>query len=271
LVTPLIAGLITASGLWLALPGVQAAEDGLTAKNSGTIPGGPAAAKEYAACMDLARRDPKAAHEKALAWRAGGGGDAASHCLAVALIGRGEYVQAAEKMEALAAGMADTAAALKGGLFGQAGNAWTIAGRPGKAYEAQTRALALTPRDPNILIDRGITLTSTGKFWKALDDLNKVLEIAPGRVDALVFRAMAWRQLDSLDLAADDLRRALELRPDNPDALLERGIIRRRQGDRRGARSDWMRVLELAPDGPLSNPLADAARGQLEKLDVKKP
>jgi len=46
---------------------------------------------------------------------------------------------------------------------------------------------------------------------------------------------------------------------------LERGILRRLKGDDAGARADWLMVLSLAPDGPAS----DAARTNLEKMDVK--
>ena len=252
-----------AAAVLIALAGAP----GAVADDRAGIPGEVAAAREYAACMDLARSDAAAAHETAVAWRVRGGGDAASHCVAVALIGLGDYIQAAEKMEALAREMTHATAAARGELLGQAGNAWTIAGKPDRAYAAQTEALGLKPRDANILIDRGITLTSTAKFWDALDDLNQALEIAPGRVDALVFRAIAWRHLGSLELADDDIGRALGLQPDNLDALLERGAIRRRRGDSDGARADWLRVLELVPDGPL----ADAARGNLEKMDSTRP
>jgi tetratricopeptide (TPR) repeat protein len=241
------------------------------AKTPAGIAGDAAAALEYAACMDLARNNPKQAHETALAWRQRGGGNAAGHCAAVALIGLGEYARAAGKIEALVRAMADGTndgnAALRARLLGQAGNVWTIAGESGRAYAAQTEALGLNPDDPNVLIDRGITLTSTKKFWAALDDLNRALEIAPDRVDALVFRAIAWRHLDSLDLADDDIRRALALAPDNPDALLESGTIRRRKGDNDGARRAWLRVLKRAPD---SSP-ADAARRSIEQMDRKKP
>jgi hypothetical protein len=41
--------------------------------------------------MAIARSNSKAAHELALAWRKKGGGDAAIHCIAVALHGMGQY------------------------------------------------------------------------------------------------------------------------------------------------------------------------------------
>ena len=42
-------------------------------------------------------------------------------------------------------------------------------------------------------------------------------------------------------------------------------VVRRLAGDDAGARADWLAILRLAPDGAA----ADAARANLERLDVK--
>ena len=222
-------------------------------------------AREYSACIALARADPAAAHESALAWRAKGGGDAAIHCVAVALLGLGEYGQAARTMEELAERADQKRPALRAGLLAQAANAWLIAGKAEAASAALDKAVALRPDDAAILVDRSIARTSLGRDWDALDDLNRALEIDPDRVEALVFRAAAWRRVSAWELAAEDIDRALALRPANPDALLERGLIRRGRGDRAGARADWLKLLEITVDGPLT----EAARGNLQALDVK--
>jgi tetratricopeptide (TPR) repeat protein len=225
--------------------------------------------REYSDCLALAREAPKRAHDAALAWHAAGGGDPALHCIAVALLGMGDYDQAARQMEDLAEAMAarEEAMFLRADLLGQAGNAWLIASRPENAEAALDRALALSPDDPGLLVDRGIARTSQERFWEALDDFNRALEIQPGLVDALVFRATAWRGAGSPELAAEDAERALALSPDNLDALLERGAIRARRGEAADARADWLRVIELAPEGPIR----EAARRNLETLDVTAP
>ena len=41
--------------------------------------------------------------------------------------------------------------------------------------------------------------------------------------------------------------------------------MRRLRNDPKAARADWIQVLRMAPDGPAG----DAARANLEKLDVK--
>ncbi|MHA1109306.1 MAG: tetratricopeptide repeat protein [Alphaproteobacteria bacterium] len=227
--------------------------------------GDASSARQYNSCMQLAQKDAKKAQATASKWRASGGGVPAMHCLSIALLAMGYYAQAAENMEALAKGGGKLSASLRGDLYGQAGNAWTIAGKPERAYRVQSAALKLKPDDADLLIDRGITLAGSARYWEALDDLNRALEIAPGRADALTFRATAWRNLDSLELAEEDIGRALSLAPNNEDALLERGMIAAKKGDPAAARTDWLRVIELNS----SSPPADAARAGLERLDLK--
>jgi len=229
----------------------------------------PAAGEQqrYSGCLALARKAPKRAHDAALAWREEGGGDAALHCVALALLGMGKHEAAARQLEALSDAVAEGEgrARLRAELLGQAGNAWLIAGRPGAAEAALGRALALAPGNAALLVDRGVALVSQGKFWPALDDLNRALESEPDRLDALVFRAAAWRGAGSLELAEQDADRAIALDPDNFDALLERGAIRKAMGNEAGARADWLRVTERAAEGPLR----EAARRNLEEMDVK--
>ncbi len=221
--------------------------------------------RDYSACMTLARANPAAAHQSALAWRARGGGEAAIHCVAVALLGLGDYAQAAQAMEGLAARTAARRPDLRAGLLAQAANAWLIAGQARAALAAQNKALALRPNDVATVIDHSIANTSLGRDWEALDDLNRALELDPDRIEALVFRAAAWRRVEGWDLAAQDIERALAMRAANPDALLERGLIRRHRGDKAGARADWLKLLEITGDDMLT----EAARRYLEALDVK--
>ncbi len=253
-------GALMAVAIWAVPPTASKAQ-----QNQNLAPRS-AEARHYAACMALARRDPNAAHESALAWRKKGGGDAAIHCVAVALLGLGLYGQVGPMMEELAARTDGTRVALKAGLLGQAANAWLISGQPQRAEKLLTDALRLVPLDVEILLDRSIARAALEKYWDALDDLNDALERNPDRVDALTFRASAWRHVDALDLAETDITAALKRRPDYPDGLLERGLIRKARGNPAGARADWLRILEIAIEGPLT----DAARRNLEIMDVKK-
>ena len=221
-------------------------------------------AQHYRACMILVQRDPDAAFDAAVNWAELGGGDAARHCLAAALMGKGQYAEAAGRFRALAQDI-KAEAVMKADLLGHAGQAWLMAGQPGLAYGALTTALELKPDDAELLMDRSAALAGLGSYAEAVADLDRVIAGDPGRTDAWVFRASAKRLNDDLEGAATDAGRALELESLHPEGLLERGIIRRLRGDQAGARQDWMLVINSAR----GTAAADAARANLEKMDVR--
>jgi tetratricopeptide (TPR) repeat protein len=223
-----------------------------------------AASSDYERCMGLAVIDPVAAHAEAQRWIAGGGGDAARHCAATALLQLGEIERAAEILDALgrnAVAPADARAA----LLGQAGQLWLALGRPDRAYAAATLGLAARADDPDLLTDRAIAAASQGRFEEAVDDLSRVVDLRPDHAEPLVLRASAWRQLGQAALAEDDLARALALHPANPDALLERGLLRRDQRDLAAARADWETAIRLSPESAA----AELARDHLAGLDER--
>ncbi|MCX7932680.1 MAG: tetratricopeptide repeat protein [Rhodovarius sp.] len=208
---------------------------------------------EYDRCLAMVRDDPIAALAFAEGWeRAGGGSEAARHCIAWALLGLGEPERAADQLERLALGSRAGATA-RAALFGQAGQAWMMAGQADRAFAAITMALTLTPRDPDLLVDRAVALASLNRHAEALPDLEAALAIDPDRLEALVFRAAALRRLERLAEARQSVERALALSPDHPEGLLERGILRQLAGDEAGARRDWERGLEGAPGSPAAD------------------
>ncbi len=221
-------------------------------------------AYQYKACMALAKKAPQEAFETALTWRGLGGGDAAEHCVAVALIGLGQHTKAAGRLEALA-GKAKQGATVKAGLLAHAAQAWILAGRAMRAESVLTAALKLTPSDSALMIDRAQAKAGQRDYDGAVEDLSRAIERGGGAVDAFVFRASAYRHLDRLELALADIERALALEPTHPDGLLERGILRRLREDDDGARQDWLGILRTAP----GSPAAEAARRNLENMDVK--
>lgn len=217
----------------------------------------------YARCLGKIAEAPLAAYNDAQAWRARGGGDAARHCAALAILQGGDATLAAEELEALSAAMRLRPANLRAQVLAQAARAWTAAGRLAKAQAAISVAIGLVPGDPELRIDRAEIRAEMGALWEAIDDLNHVLERAPRRADALVMRAAAHRRLAVTDLAAEDLARALAVAPDLPEAWLERGILDRAAGRLDAARGAWIRVLAADPDGPAG----EAARGHIEALE----
>jgi len=208
--------------------------------------------EDYEHCLSMLGSDPAGANVYAEAWSATGGGDGATHCQALAQVALGNPESGAGMLEKLAntSHAPDVARAI---IFGQAGQAWLMSGDAARAYAAAAAALALSPDDPDLLIDRSVAAATLERYQDAVDDLDRALELDPKRADALVFRGAAWRHLDHLDRAQTDIDHALLLDPDNADALLERGILRQRQGNRSGARADWERAMKLAPDTATSD------------------
>lgn len=220
--------------------------------------------QEYRNCLILAKTKPEQGWEEALAWQSLGGGEAARHCGAVALIGLGKYGEAATRLETLA-NESVRADSVRAEMMAQAGQAWMLLGNLQRADAAQRSALILSPGNPDILLDQAVLLAQLHHYNEAVDILSKVLRAQPNRIEAMVLRASAFRYLDNLPGAEDDVNSALKLDADFPDALLERGMLRRLKGDDAGAREDWLRTIELAPEAAA----ADTARANLEKMDVK--
>jgi tetratricopeptide (TPR) repeat protein len=207
---------------------------------------------DYENCMAMLGSDPAGANTFADAWEATGGGEGATHCHALAQIALGDVEDGAEMLETLAAKSHATAVA-RASVYGQADQAWLLAGEADRAYAAATLALSLSSDDPDLLIDRATAAIALARWDDAADDVTRALEIDSKRPDALVLRGVARRQMGHLDLAQDDIDRAFALDPENPEAFLERGVLRQRRGDRAGAHQDWVEAMALAPDTPTSD------------------
>jgi tetratricopeptide (TPR) repeat protein len=218
---------------------------------------------DYDECLDMLDSDPAGAATFAEAWRGRGGGDGATHCLALSRIAIGQPEDGAAMLESLAADShADPAA--RASIDAQAGQAWLMAGENARAYRAASAALALVADDADLLLDRANIAEAMDRPADALADLDRALAVDPERTDAMVLRATAQRHLGHLDAALADVSRALARDPENAEALLERGILRQRRGDAAGARADWQHILDLDPDSPA----ADLAEQNLALLDA---
>lgn len=203
---------------------------------------------EYAACLDLARKNPAEALERAKRWWDSGGNFGPRHCISVALITQENYVQAAKILEDLAKDAKPEIAALRADIYNQAGQAYYLAGLYEQAIPLYTQALLGKPRDVDFLIDRALARDEHGQHFEAIDDLNLALDIEPGRAEAWLYRANAYRHLNSLDLALDDADRAVALSSRSPEALLERATIKSLRKDEAGARADLQSIVKLAPN-----------------------
>jgi tetratricopeptide (TPR) repeat protein len=204
----------------------------------------------YEACLALVESDPAKAVDEASAWADSGGGPPARHCFCLALKQSGHYAEAAQCLEALAPQRGAGDRATQAAILAQAGNAWILQHEGQKAYNALSRALALSPDDPDMLLDRARAAVLAEDFAAAKDDLDRLVprSIGPLRLSALILRANAKRELGDPPGARKDAEAALNLAPDSAPAHIERGIDRYLLGDRPGARSDWEEAVRLAPD-----------------------
>jgi tetratricopeptide (TPR) repeat protein len=217
--------------------------------------------RDYDRCLDMLESDPSGA--EALAATMAGAGEPAEHCHALAQVELGNTEDGAALLDRLA-GASKSPASARAEVFGQADQAWTMAGRPEQAYASASNALKLSPDDPDLLIGHAIAAIALDRFAEAAADLSHALDLDPRRADAFILRATAWRNLGKLADAASDIDKAFALDNENPDAYLERGIIRQRRGDLAGARADWEHVLDTSPDSPTG----DLAQQNLALLDA---
>lgn len=218
----------------------------------------------YERCQSLIKRNAREAANAAAAWHEAGGGVASLHCEALALVALRRYAEAAAVLDRATLAEAVKNTELRVALYDQEGNAWLLAGEPQRAEAAINTALALSPRDEDILFDRARARAAL-KNWKGADaDLSALLAIDSNRADALVLRASARHAEGRVADAKADITRALLVYPDYPEALVERGSMKYEAGDASGARADWQRVLSVAPNG-------EAARAAQERLTNLEP
>ncbi len=215
----------------------------------------------YEQCLAMLPDDPRGAASLAETWTDGGEG--AAHCHAMAEVSLGDVETGAKNLERLAADSHAPPAA-RAVVYGQAAQAWLMAGDAAHAFSAGTAALALTPDDADLRVDHAVAAAALERFDDALDDLTHALDVDPHLTEAMVLRAAAWRHLGLLDLAQDDIDRAIAIDPEDAEALLERGVLRQRRNDWTGARRDWERAIELAPDSAT----ADLAEQNLALLEA---
>ena len=221
---------------------------------------------KYQRCLLLTKTDPDAAFDMALAWQDLGGGDAAGHCVAAALVGLKIYSEAALRFEKLAQSSRNDAP-VRAGILSQAAQAWLLDNNPERAESVLNAAILLQPTDARLHVDRAVAYADMKKNAAAIKDLSLAIKHDATLAEGYVFRASAFRRLKKFSAAKSDIEQALRLDPKHAAGLLERGILHRLKGNKAGARQDWLNILKLAP----GTPAARSAQSNLENMDVKKP
>jgi tetratricopeptide (TPR) repeat protein len=213
-------------------------------------------AQQYRSCLLRIRDDPALAIKLAEDWRAQGGGAPAQHCVALALLAAGNHQGAAVRLEALADVLTEDRSDLRPDVLAQAAQAWVFARQPERAIKALDAAIALKPKDTDLVVDRAVMHAGAGRLVEAERDLDRALSMEAERDDALALRATVRRKAGRMDDARKDADRAVQLNPKNADAWLERGVIRHAKGDKAGAEADWRQATEAAPDSPAAKAAA---------------
>lgn len=215
------------------------------------------------ACIQRAQSLPDFAFEEARLWERQGGAADARLCQALALLLQGEWKRAAPALEASATELARDALATRANLWGRAALAWSNAKEMDKAIAAYGQALALTPTDAQLRIDRALALAGMDRFWDAITDLDQAIAASPKLTEAWLLRAQAHRALSLPTKSMDDVEEVLRLSPSHPDALLLRANLLAGRNDMVQAKRDWEAVRRVAP----GTPAAVIALDNLNALD----
>jgi len=207
----------------------------------------PGGGDRYQQCVSAAKTDAQGAYNQGLAWHSSGGGAAAQHCEALALMQLQRYTEAGPLLDALGQDKS-LQNSMRAQLFDQAGNAWLLAEDAGRADVSFSNALLYSSGDVEILADRA-RARAMRKDWNGADaDLTAALIRDADRADLLVLRASARHAAGRKAEARKDIDAALGIFPNYGDALVERGAMKYEDGDARGAQADWQLVVKSAPN-----------------------
>ncbi len=233
------------------------------------VPALAAGVADYDACTALARSDPAKAAKEAALWAKAGGGAAALHCKALALVAENKLTSGGAAFMAAAAAMTGAPVEERASVYDQAGNVYLLAGKDAEALKSFTAGLKIAPSDTTLLIDRARAYQLQKKWKESGRDLDAALAENPNLVDALTLRSAAFMGLEILTPALIDANRALDLAPHNLQALLQRGLILEQQRDIAGARKDYETVIQFAAQsGRKDDPAALAAKTYLARLQT---
>lgn len=223
------------------------------------------AVDDYDVCLGMVQTNPDQAEREAGDWaRYGGGGAAARHCYALALLALGADGRAADELIGAAIeepGLTETARA---DLLVQAGEVLIDQEDLFTAAVVAEQALRLAPRSAGALGLRGAVKTANGDLAAAIRDLNRALDEGGADARWLLRRAAAYRQSGELVAARDDAGYAVELSPNDPAAWLEQGRIQANLSDKPNARKSLLKAIELDRDGKVGR----AAQLVLQRMEA---
>lgn len=135
----------------------------------------------------------------------------------------------------------------------------------GRAYE---KALALTPKDPQLWVDIGRMRYTGGEQIQAVQAANRALELGPGHPRALEFRAQLLRDGGDPAGALALFERALERAPDDLDLLGGQAATLGELGRAGEMLAVTRRMVELSPRDPYAYYLQAVLAARAGKTDL---
>lgn len=228
----------------------------------------------YAACIQIAGKDPARALQLAHGWRLEGGGIAARHCLAVAQMRAGHHDAALKSYEAAGQASDDAHDSQAVPLWRQAAEAAMIVDRPADALRFVNRALQrpanseVSPRaEADLLTLRAEVQVALQQPAAAMADLTRATALSPEFFTPWLLKATLARRSGDLAAAEAALLQAANLAPKSADVELEAGNIAAAKGDMALARQAW----EAAAADGAGTPAGEAATAALGRVAPSLP
>lgn len=127
----------------------------------------------------------------------------------------------------------------------------TIQRRRGKVHEAiesYTQALAYSPADPSILMERAAAYLALGNDDKAYTDLCNVLDHTGNHTEALYYRAFIYTNRREYIAARADYKRLLAIDPFHENGLFGLALLDQYEGRLEAAGQQLSRLIDRYPD-----------------------
>lgn len=143
-----------------------------------------------------------------------------------ALLARGDYGEAARKLEKAAAGLPDNA-----NVWNKLGLAWQYEGKFLSAREAYERAQNIDPTFPDIYFNLGNLFLDNNQLPEAISNLQKYTFMVQDSVQGFLTLAMAQRRAGQFDDAMTNLNRARSIGEEEVTVLNEMALTLYQKGE----------------------------------------
>ena len=130
------------------------------------------------------------------------------------------------------------------------------------AMQDYNEALNINPKFAFAYNNRGVLKVSMNDISGAMEDYATALSINGNYSDVYYNRGNLKYMTDDLKGALDDYDKAIELNPKDSEAYNNRGVVKKRLNYNVGALSDYSQAIAINPKGSI----AYANRGRLKKL-----